>query len=96
MRGLSKCLNPALDVEPRALYNWGAVQPGTKGYKMEKKELIARLCSLSREVMEKKFCYQRAADCFCGENPVTAGEFQFSPEILAFIETAVRKELAKK
>lgn len=62
---------------------------------MLKVEVQGRLCALARDVMDKKFGFRKAADCFCGANGADSNpmHFQFDPEVLKFIEDAVRKAL---
>ena len=63
-----------------------------------KEEVLARLCALSNEVMDKRHQYSKPADCFCtlGREPSGSGywSFEFSEDILAFIEAAVNEKLA--
>lgn len=63
---------------------------------MDKHEVIEAFCKLSREVMEKKFNFIQPADCFCNPGAKPMGSYQFSTEIMQFIENAVRKELDAK
>ncbi len=60
---------------------------------MKKREVITEFCKLSKDVMVKVFGGQFAADCFCGEalNECDA----FSPEVMAYIQTAVREKIEK-
>lgn len=63
---------------------------------MTKEEVIKRFCALASEV-GPKLSSLHAHDCFCGENNLsgndTFGGFQFSHEIMEFIEEAVRDAL---
>jgi hypothetical protein len=58
---------------------------------MTQQEVLERLCALCTEVMAREFGYEVAADCFCNSkhNP----GFQFSPQIIRFIEEAVTARL---
>lgn len=70
--------------------------------RLNKDEVLTRLCALSSMVMHKKFDCVEAADCFCGD--ALAGlsdfrafdDFRFSSLVLGFIETAVKKELESR
>jgi len=59
---------------------------------MTKQEVIARFCALSNEVMNRKFECREAADCFCSEAEHNLG-FNFSEDIMQFIERAVEAKL---
>lgn len=60
-----------------------------------KEELLPELCSLSQEVLLKRFGSEgMMADCFCENKPHLDPEsYRYSEEILAFIQTAVRDAL---
>ncbi len=58
---------------------------------MERKEVI------SGRVMREVFQSQQPADCFCGCNIFsTESSFQFSSDVLTYIETAVAEKLQRK
>jgi hypothetical protein len=61
---------------------------------MTRDEVIERFCRLSAEVMRQHFECDHPADCFCSGRAPGFGGFQFSPSILEFIESAVRKKLS--
>jgi len=62
---------------------------------MSKKEIVIRLCMLTTKVMNKKYNYTEPADCFCDAS-VLNSSFNFSPEVLKFIEEAVDEKLEKE
>jgi hypothetical protein len=60
---------------------------------MTKEQTIERFCKLSEQVASsQKFNWMHPADCFC-TNRCNGFNFQFSEEIMYFIEKAVQKEL---
>jgi hypothetical protein len=63
---------------------------------MTRAEVIEAFCALSEQVMSKKFNCSRAADCFCSDDPKFYGNFQFEPEIIEFINSAVQDALRKE
>ena len=60
----------------------------------KKREVISKLCKLSTHIMEKEFGCKHSADCFCGDS-ITSFTFEFSPEILNFIEEAIEEKLQR-
>ena len=67
---------------------------------MERNEVLERLCSLTSEVMRRKFGAAVPADCFCAKGVENRNilqtlniDFQFSESVLSFIETTVREKL---
>ena len=59
---------------------------------MKQSEVIKALCSLCTEVNNEVFNWEHPSDCICGQE----GEnFQFSPLILGFIQSAVRVEIER-
>lgn len=61
---------------------------------LTKKEVQERLCALAAEVMDRRFKFSCAADCFCGRvPPVDPGDYRFDEEVMSFIEGAVRSQL---
>lgn len=62
--------------------------------KLTKGEVRERLCRLATEVMSKKFGYLQPADCFCKDH--TKGDYQFSDEILKYVEDAVNQKMEKE
>ena len=62
---------------------------------MKQKAIIARFCALASDVGTKVFAHKHAHDCFCGENKITTGSFQFEPEIIRYIEKVVREAIKK-
>jgi len=63
---------------------------------MRKYEVIERLCSLTSEVMRGAYGCSIPADCFCGASKSKASDFQFSEEIIEFVENAVWEKIQKK
>jgi hypothetical protein len=64
---------------------------------LTQKEVRARFCGLSTKVMENKFDLIEPADCFCGGNPMLdPSGYQFSAQVMQFIEQAVDEKLAKE
>jgi len=65
---------------------------------MTREEVVARFCALATEV-GPKINPLHAHDCFCGENELSGeqmfGGFQFSREIVEFIENATRVALTR-
>jgi hypothetical protein len=61
------------------------------GY-ISRDEAVTRMCALAAVVMEKKFDYTEAADCFCATNPLARSTdmYRFSDAVMRFIELAVR------
>ena len=61
---------------------------------MKKVDVIRKLCSLSTNVGNEVFGNLNPHDCFCDmskmRNPC---DFQFSEEIIAFIETAILEKI---
>lgn len=53
---------------------------------MQRKDVLKRLCALCCEVGEQE---DLPHDCFCSDDP----NFQFSEEIIKFIENSVREKL---
>jgi len=60
---------------------------------LDKLEVIQRFCELSSNVGMVKFKHQIPHDCFCGDNNITQGSFQFGEEVLEFITDAVNEKL---
>jgi len=56
---------------------------------MTKEEVLSRFCKLSYQVMTEVFKCNIPADCFCSTCDTEALDFQFSEQIIRFIETAV-------
>ena len=63
---------------------------------MNKDQVIKKFCELSGTVMRKKFKCSIPADCFCGENNSTCGDFQFEQCIIDFIKEAINEKLDKE
>ncbi len=65
--------------------------------RLERGEVINRLCALSAHVMDKRFGCSHAADCFCADarprRSDRIDEYQFDQEVLEFIEMAVAEKL---
>ena len=61
---------------------------------MKREDVIKRLCVLVSEVGLEHFQNKYAHDCFCIDNE--GYDFQFSEEVIAFIENVVRKEIFDK
>jgi hypothetical protein len=59
-----------------------------------KQEVIEKFCILSTDVMKKVFDNQYPADCFCGEKEYH--HYQFSDEVMSFIENAIKEAIAKQ
>ena len=57
-----------------------------------KQEVITRLCALASVVGDKEFQNRHAHDCFCHKSLMECG-FQFSDNVLEFIEQAVHEKL---
>ena len=57
-------------------------------------DVITRFCALSRDVMDKVFKYEKAADCFCGN--INLSHFRFEEEVIEFIEQTVREKINNK
>ena len=64
---------------------------------MRKNQVIERFCKLSRAVSQQRFKSQEAADCICepSHSLMAIGGYQFSEQVMHFIETAVHDELAR-
>lgn len=58
------------------------------------KEVIARLCAIASNVAKRQFQNDLPADCFCHEKKMIG--FQFSDQILDFMEVAVEEHINKK
>lgn len=65
---------------------------------MKKQEVLETLCKLAREVNANVFNFAVAADCFCTEKNLSGLglNFEFNPEVIEFIQAAVRKEIARR
>jgi hypothetical protein len=61
---------------------------------MTPQEVQNRLCMLTTKVMEKQFSCHTPADCWCGQKEIAPG-FQFSEDIIKFIEEAVEEKLKR-
>lgn len=73
-----------------------------------REEIIERLCALSYRVMEERFRFQRAADCFCHrreekeamigpkEKEMLDTMYTFDESVIQFIERAVQRALEEK
>ena len=62
---------------------------------MKKHEVIERMCALSAKVGSEVFKDSEAYDCFCRVGHPTNNHYQFSEDVLKFIETAVAEKIAK-
>jgi hypothetical protein len=58
---------------------------------MTKRAVLERLCILARKVGEEEYNSLEPYDCFCGEK--IHPDYQFSTQILEFIEEAVNTKL---
>lgn len=63
---------------------------------IKKEKVLERLCEISSEVMDAMYNCSKPADCFCGDNPGHPNHFQFSEEVLSFIEDAVREKIGRE
>ena len=71
---------------------------------MDRKEVQARLCKLTYDVMVKVFGAQVPADCWCGKKDAEqatleslgCSSFEFDKRVLEFIEQATRDRAATK
>lgn len=64
---------------------------------MTKEDVIEKFCMIAMNVMEKRFHYSEAADCFCHCcNQRSFRDYHFSPHVLTFIEQAVNDALARR
>jgi hypothetical protein len=70
-------------------------QKGRQGV-MERQQVLEALCVIAREVQYAKFHYAISADCFCGLNKMTWGNYEFSPQVIDFIREAVNEKLARE
>jgi len=59
---------------------------------MTRQDVLKRFCQLSDDVMTKVFMCRVAADCFCRKDK----HFNFSAEVVKFIEEAVREKIDGK
>ena len=62
---------------------------------MDKSEVLERLCALVTEVGSKVFNDEVEHDCFCGLNYLSPapGCYQCHPDVIEFIEQAVRQKI---
>ncbi len=67
--------------------------------RLDREEVVKRLCALSSTVMTRRFGCDLAADCFCEDarqrRPDRIDEYRFDQEVLEFIEQAVKEKLEK-
>ena len=62
---------------------------------VSKEQAIERVCWLQELVAEELFKHSTPADCFCGTGGYEGMTFRNDGAVLAFIEEAVRRELAR-
>lgn len=63
--------------------------------KLTRNQVLARFCALSSFVAVKKYAWKEPADCFCYAGKHLHFDYQFSSEIMKFIEVAVYDALGK-
>jgi hypothetical protein len=65
---------------------------------MDSVEVQQRLCLLTTRVAGEVFKWNAAADCWCGENPVSALGYPFSMDesVLRYIEDAVQEKMERE
>ena len=59
---------------------------------MNRNEVIKRFCELAT-VVGAHHDHEHAHDCFCSDRGVPFGGFQFNPQIIGFIEDAVKQAM---
>jgi hypothetical protein len=58
---------------------------------MDRDAVVERLCELATKVRDQHFGLLHPTDCFC--EGASKFNFQFSPEVIEFIEQAVNEKL---